>query len=37
MDGIIQIYNGGTKGMKGADLPAFTPLKTVKNPGRCIF
>ena len=30
----IKFYNGGkTKGMKGVDLPVFTPLKAVKNPG----
>ena len=29
-DDIIKFYNGE---MKGADLPVFTPLKAVKNPG----
>ena len=30
----IKFYNGGkTKGMKGVDLPVFTTLKAVKNPG----
>ena len=33
-DDIIKFYNGGkSKGIKGVDLPVFTPFKAVKNPG----
>ena len=32
-DDIMKLYNGIKLRMNGADLPVFTPLKTVKNPG----